>query len=77
MRPTPLSEDLFGKDECTDQRISGIGDESMVDIDEDKPKTLATNTHEQSSKLSKFSEYSSVKVSTRLIVQCFLGILLL
>nr|CAH8853514.1 unnamed protein product [Trichobilharzia regenti] len=61
MRPTPLSEDLFGKDECTDQRISGIGDESMVDIDEDKPKTLATNTHEQSSKLSKFSEYSSVK----------------
>ncbi|CAH8857159.1 unnamed protein product [Trichobilharzia szidati] len=52
MRPTPLSED---------QRISGIGDECMVDIDEDKLNTLATNTHEQSSKLSKFSEYSSVK----------------
>ncbi|KAH9583273.1 hypothetical protein MS3_00007726 [Schistosoma haematobium] len=62
IRQTSVSEDLFGKDRRANQRLSEIDDEYMVDIDEDaKFKTLPTTTHEQSPKLSKFSEYSTIK----------------
>lgn len=72
IRQTSVSEDLFGKDRRANQRLSEIDDEYMVDIDEDaKFKTLPTTTHEQSPKLSKFSEYSTIKVSTYLIVKRF------
>ncbi|CAH8560357.1 unnamed protein product [Schistosoma intercalatum] len=67
IRQTSVSEDLFGKDRRANQRLSEIDDEYMVDIDEDaKFKTLPTTTHEQSPKLSKFSEYSTIKVSHEL-----------
>ncbi|CAH8588660.1 unnamed protein product [Schistosoma rodhaini] len=62
IRQTSVSENLFGKDRRANQRLSEVDDEYVVDVDEDaKFKTLPTTTHEQSPKLSKFSEYSTVK----------------
>ncbi|KAK4470474.1 hypothetical protein MN116_006025 [Schistosoma mekongi] len=64
LHQTSVSEDLFGKDERTNQHISEIDNEYMVDVDEDtKLISLPTTTHEQSPKLSKFSGYSSSKSS--------------